>query len=139
MLVDPISAMSNVETTMAEYIKNVSDYDASFRQYKQRLDEERQKRAQVFKDKGADEAAKYEQEVTTPLALQAGYLQLNVRYYALAAPPPGDSWREGCTFFEGEIHYQSVGLDMDKFTSRLNAVLPSFENSIVPQLVPVDI
>ncbi len=140
MLADPLAALGSVETAMADYIKNVGDYAASYQEYRQRLDAERQKRTQIFNEQGADAAQKYEQDVVTPLALQAGYLELNVRFYALAAL----SLRR---FVAGRLYVilkaRSIATPTDptwvSFTSRFDALLASFEKSIAPQLVAVDI
>jgi hypothetical protein len=140
MLADPLAAMTSIETAMAQYIQNVSQYDASFKEYMQRLTDERARRAQIFKDKGADEASKYEQDVVSPLALETGYLGLNIRYYALAAL----SLRRfvaGRLYLFMKSRYIAHPTDpaWTEFFSRFNALLDSFEQSIAPQLVAADI
>jgi hypothetical protein len=140
MLADPLAAMRSIETALQAYIKNVAEYDASFLEYKARLDMEKQKRAQMLKDKGAEEAAKYDQDVLTPLVVQTFNLILNVRYYSLAAL----SMRR---FVAGRLYLfekaQSIAkLDDPQWTgflSRYNDLLSLFEQSIVPQLVTADI
>jgi hypothetical protein len=140
MLADPMAAMASIERTLNDYIKNVSDYNATFLEYMARLDAERQKRAQIFKDKGAADATRYDQEVLVPLMVQTTHLIMNVRYFALAAL----SMRR---FVAGRLYLfmkaESIAhLDNPQWTnflSRFNDVLGSFEQSIVPQLVAADI
>lgn len=140
MLADPLAAMTNIESSLAEYIKNVSDYNSTFLQYKARLDEERQKRDQIVKEKGVDEASKYQAQVIAPLALQTGHLFLNVRYYSLAAL----SMRR---FVAGRLYlllksrYIATPDDhtWTEFLSRFDGFLSSFEQSIAPQLVAADV
>ena len=140
MLADPLAAMTGIENTLLEYIKNVSDYNATFLEYTARLDKARQKRAQIFKDKGIDDASMYDQKVLGPLMVQTGHLFLNVRYYSLAAL----SMRR---FVAGRLYLfmktRSIahpdGLQWTVFLSRFNDMLSSFEQSIVPQLVTTDI
>jgi hypothetical protein len=140
MLADPLAAMTNIEMAMTDYIKNVAQYNASFTEYMKRLADERAKRAQIFKDKGADEATKYEQEVVVPLSLQTGYLGLNVRYYALAAL----SLRRFVAgrlylFMKSRYITNTADPTWTDFLARFNGVLSSFEQSIAPQLVAADI
>ena len=76
----------------------------------------------------------------TPLGLEAGYLGLNVRYYALAAL----SLRRFVAgrlyvFLKARYIANPSDLTWTEFNSRLDAVLASFEKSIVPQLIPTDI
>ena len=140
MLADPLAAMTGIENTLKEYIKNVSDYNASFLEYKARLDEERQKWAQVLKDKGAEEAEVHNQKVVIPLMGQTAQLFLNVRYFSLAAL----SMRR---FVAGRLYLfmkaRSIAHSDDPqwtdFLSRFNDMLVTFEQSIVPQLVAADI
>jgi hypothetical protein len=140
MLSDPLAAMTSIETILAEYIKNVSEYNTTYTSHRARLDEERQKRIQIFNEKGADEAGKYQQQVITPLALQTGHLLLNVRYYSLAAL----SMRR---FVAGRLYLfmksRYVANQEDpawtEFLSRFNGMLSTFEQWIAPQLVAADI
>jgi hypothetical protein len=140
MLADPLAAMTSMESSLAEYIKNVSEYNTTYLQYKARLDEERQNRLQISKEKGADEAAKYQEQVITPLSLQTGHLFLNVRYFSLAAL----SMRR---FVAGRLYvllktrYITNPDDptWTEFLSRFDNFLSSFEQSISPQLVTADI
>ncbi len=140
MLADPLAAMTSIESSLAEYEKNVADYNATYLEYKARLDAERQKRDQILKEKGVDEASKYQQEIITPLSLQTGHLFLNVRYFSLAAL----SMRR---FVAGRLYlllksrYITNPDDptWTEFLSRFNSFLSSFEQSIAPQLVAADI
>lgn len=140
MLADPAGAMQSIEDTMAGYVKNISDLDATYAEYKQKLDQVRQQRAQILKDKGADESKKFLSEVELPLTLQTGYVGLNLRYFALGAL----SLRR---FVGGRLYvylkaryianpHDSMWTD---FQARYSSFLSSFEQSVVPQLVPVDI
>ncbi|MGD0724191.1 MAG: FecR family protein [Spirochaetia bacterium] len=140
MLADPLAAMTSIESSLAEYEKNVADYNATYLEYKARLDAKRQKRLQISKEQGADEAAKYQQEVITPLSLQTGRLFLNARYFSLAAL----SMRR---FVAGRLYvllksrYITNPGDptWTQFLSRFDNFLSSFEQSIAPQLVVADI
>jgi hypothetical protein len=140
MLADPLAAMTNIENAMAEYQKNVADFNTSYLQYRPRLDEDRQNLQQIVKEKGHDEANKYQAEVIAPLATQTGHLYLNTRYYALAAL----SLRRfvaGRLYVLVKSHYIASTDDptWKEFLARFDALLASFEQSIVPQLVAEDI
>jgi hypothetical protein len=140
MLADPLAAMKNIESAMAEYIKSLEDVNTTYAEYRTKLSEVRQKRTQLFNEKGAAEAKKYLDDVETPLSLRTGYLGLNVRYFALAAL----SLRR---FVAGRLYlllkskYIASANDPTwaEFVSQFNSLLSSFEESIVPQLVAADI
>jgi hypothetical protein len=140
MLADPIAAMASIETALSEYIKSVTGYSADYKEYQARLDVGREKRAQILKDRGAEEAAKYDQEVITPLVVQTFSLIVNVRYYSLAAL----SMRR---FVAGRLYLFEKAQNITRlddpqwtsFLSRFNDLLSTFERSIVPQLVAADI
>ncbi len=140
MLADPLAAMTSIDGSLAEYEKNVSDYNASYLEYRARLDQERQKRLQISKEQGADAAAKYQEGVITPLSLQTGHLFLNVRYFSLAAL----SMRRfvaGRLYLSLKARYIANTDDptWTEFLSRFDSFLSSFEQSISPQLVAADI
>lgn len=140
MLADPAAAMDSIEATMAGYIKDVNDYAALFKDYSQKLSEERNTMVGISKDKGADEARKYQDEVVNPLMNQTFNLGVNLRFSALAAL----SLRR---FVGGRLYLflktrnithpgDSAYLD---FLARFNSLLADFEKSIVPYLVTADI
>ncbi|MGA2613335.1 MAG: hypothetical protein ABSG38_07780 [Spirochaetia bacterium] len=140
MLADPAAAMDSIEATMAGYIKDVNDYAALFKDYSQKLSEERSTMVGISKDKGADEARKYQDEVVNPLMNQTFNLGVNLRFSALAAL----SLRR---FVGGRLYLflktrnithpgDSAYLD---FLARFNSLLADFEKSIVPYLVTADI
>jgi hypothetical protein len=140
MLADPLAAMTSIEGSLAEYEKNIADYNATYLEYRARLDEERQKRIQIAKEKGTDEAAKYQEQIITPLSLQTGHLFLNVRYFSLAAL----SMRRfvaGRLYLSLKSRYITSPDDpaWTGFLSRFDRFLSSFEQSISPQLVAADI
>ena len=85
MLADPDAAMTGIEERMASYITSVTEYDGLYKEYKKTLDAERQKALAISKEKGNEEARKYDAEFVTPLMLQTSNLFLNLRYHALAA------------------------------------------------------
>jgi hypothetical protein len=140
MLADPAATMTSIETAMASYIKDVQEYDSSFKEYSQKLAAERAKRVKVGEEKGADEASKYESTVVFPLMNQTAALSLNLRYSALAAL----SLRR---FVAGRLYLflkaQFIGRESDLewsgFAARFNDLLSAFEKSVVPQLVQADI
>jgi len=140
MLADPIAAMAGIEKILNEYIKNVSDYNATFMEYKARLEEMKEKRAQILKDKGPEETAIFDQNVAIPLAVQTATVFINVRYFSVAAL----SMRR---FVAGRLYLfmkaRSIAHMDDPqwtdFLSRFNDMLVTFEQSIVPQLVAADI
>jgi hypothetical protein len=140
MLADPLGSMKTVQTVMEEYIKNESDFYQQYLASKEKLDQEVQKRVEIFQQKGTAEAQKYQMEVVTPLSVQTGYLVLNVRYYSLAAL----SLRR---FVAGRLYIylksryiaNQDAPDWKQFLVNFNQVLAEFEQSIAPQLVDADI
>jgi len=140
MLADPLAAMASIETALNEYIKNVNKYNASFLEYKARLDEVAARRPQVLKEKGQAETTLFDQNVLIPLATQTATLHLNTRYFALGAL----SMRR---FIAGRLYLALKARAIthpedpqwEDFLSRYNGMLSTFEQSIVPQLVVADI
>lgn len=140
LLADPMAALDSIETQMASYAASVADYAARFADSTKNLAAERENRNKILADKGKDEAAKYEDQVVTPLALTTGYLFLNTRYYALAAL----SLRR---FVAGRLYVtlkaRALASPSDPawkgFLDRYESLIQSFENTIVPQLTAVDI
>jgi hypothetical protein len=140
MLADPLAAMTSIEKTLNAYIKNVSEYNASFLEYKARLEEVKQQREQMLKDKGPEETALFDQKVGIPLSAQTATIYLNVRFFSLAAL----SMRR---FVAGRLYlFMKAGAithpddpHWEDFISRYNGMLSAFEKSIVPQLVAADI
>ena len=57
----------------------------TFLEYKARLDETKDKRAQVLADKGAAETALFDQNVLIPLTVKTATVYLNIRLFSLAA------------------------------------------------------
>ena len=137
MLADPLAAMTSIETALSEYIKNVNEYNASFLEYKARLEAAVAERAQMVKDK--QDTTDFDKESGTS-AGQTGAIYLNVRYYSLAAL----SMRR---YVAGRLDLymkaRSIAHPDDPqwvdFQSRFKDMLSTFEQSIVPQLVAVDI
>ncbi len=140
MLADPAAAMTGVEERMATYIQSVSEYEGLYKEYKQRLDEERRKRAAVSEEKGAEEAKKYEGEVVMPLMLKTNSLFLNLRFYSLAALSLR-RWVGGRLYLFMKSRYIASPADpvYTDFLGRFERLLAGFERSIAPQLVEADI
>ncbi len=140
LLADPLAAMDSIETQMASYEASVADYAARFADSSKSLAAERVNLNKILADKGKDEAAKYQDQVIIPLALDTGHLFLNTRYYALAAL----SLRR---FVAGRLYVTLKARAMTNtadpawkgFLDRYESLLQSFEQSIVPQLTAADI
>jgi hypothetical protein len=140
MLADPVAAIAGMETAMASYIRDVTEYDASFREYSRKLADERAARLKITEDKGKDEGQKYETEVVTPILKQTSALGLNLRYSALAAL----SLRR---FVSGRLYVilkaryitEPQSEVWTRFTERYKGLIESFETSIAPHLVEADI
>jgi hypothetical protein len=140
MLVDPRSALASIETAMAGYIASVADFAARYAESSKQLEAEREKRKQIGVDKGKEEAARYEDEVVTPLALNTGYLFLNVRFNSLAAL----SLRRYVAgrlyvFLKARFIVTPADAAWTGFLDRYAGLLQSFETSIAPHLVAGDI
>ena len=140
MLADPLAAMQGIEQTMAGYIKDVTDYAALFKSYGEKLAQERSQMVQIEKEKGADEARKYDDENVTPLMNQTFNLGVNMRFSALAAL----SLRR---FVGGRLYILLKARNIthpndstyQEFLGRFSGLLADFEKSIVPYLVKADI
>jgi len=140
MLADPVGTMATLQDALDNYARDVADYYGQYLVSKKQLDEVVKTAAQIFKEKGQDEATKYQQEFYYPLTHQAGALVLNYRYNALAAL----SLR---TYVTGRMYLALKAryiLNPDDpvwtdFLGRYNAFLSTFEQSISPQLVDADI
>jgi hypothetical protein len=140
MLADPLTAMTSIETAMASYIKDVNDFDASFKEYSQKLADERANAVKITDEKGKDAGQKYQSDVVFPLMNQTAALSLNLRYSTLAAL----SLRR---FVTGRLYVAlkakyiaEPGSDAwTSFLARYHELLGSFEASIAPHLVEADI
>jgi len=140
LLQDPMAALDSIQAEMDSYVASVTDYAARFADSSKNLAAERANRDAILQQKGKDEAAKYQDQVVTPLALTTGYLFLNTRFYALAAL----SLRR---FVAGRLYVtlkaRALASPADPtwkaFLDRYQALLQEFETSIVPQLTAADI
>jgi len=140
MLADPATAMDSIATTMAEYIRNISDYYSSYVDDNQKLTAVRQERVKIFKEKGASEASKFLDQMEMPLANTTGLMELNMRYYSIGAL----SLRR---FVAGRLYVKLKSQYITKpqdpawmdFVARYAAFLSMFEQSVAPHLVPADI
>jgi hypothetical protein len=140
MLADPAAAMTGIEERMASYIRSVTEYDATFREYKQMFDELVKQKARILEEQGKDEATKFQNAEVGPAATQVSRLFLNLRYFSLAAL----SLRRYVggrlyTFLKSRYLATPENPIWIEFLSRFYRVLDSFEQSIVPQLVEGDI
>lgn len=140
MLADPATAMTGIEERMASYIASVREYDGLFREYKARLDEERQKAVAIQNEKGTDEARKYDREVVTPLMVDTSNLFLNLRHHALAALSLR-RWVAGRLYVFQKARNMTAPADggYEDFVARFSRLLDAFEKDVAPQLVEVDI
>jgi hypothetical protein len=140
MLADPVAAMTSIETTLNDYIKNVTDYKATYLEYKAKLEDVKTKRAQMVKEKTANEVAAFDNDVGIPLSIQTATVYLNVRFFSLGAL----SMRR---FIAGRLYLymkaQSITHPDDPrwtgFLVSFNEMLSRFEQSIAPQLDAADI
>ncbi len=140
MLDDPEAAISSIETAMGSYIRDVQEYDQSFKQYSQKLADERAARIKVTEDQGKDAGAKYESDVVFPLMNQTAALSLNLRYSTLAAL----SLRRfvtGRLFLMLKAQYitEPHSEVWTSFLAHYKELIESFEMSIAPHLVEADI
>jgi hypothetical protein len=140
MLADPEAALGSMEAAMASYVKDVTQYDADFKTYSQKLTDERANRVKITNDQGADAGKKYDNDVVFPLINQTVALSLNLRYSTLAAL----SLRR---FVSGRLYVmlktryitEPQSDAWTSFVSRYNELLQSFEASIAPHLVEADL
>jgi len=140
MLADPAAAMTGIEARMSSYIASVTEYDGLYRESKQRFDDLIQQKTRILEEKGKEDALKFQNEMVSPVSVQASHLFLNLRYFSLAAL----SLRRyvgGRMYMYLKSRYMTAPDDgiWTEFVSRFNRVLASFEQSIVPQLVAEDI
>ncbi len=137
---DPLNALASMKAAMNGYIKEVAQYRDGLEESTKRLAAEREKRKKIGETEGNAAAAKYEQEVVTPLAVETGYYFLNLRYNALAAL----SLRR---YVGGRLYVllkaRSIAggeaAQWNDFLAAYQEFLDAFEKSIVPQLVLNDI
>ena len=140
LLADPLASMASVRARLASYIESVESWDRLYREAKAQLDGERAKRVALAKDKGAEEAAKYEKDIVEPLALETRARFLNLRYNALAAL----SLRR---YVAGRLYVMLKPRELVSpndplvraFRAEFAVMLEAFERSITPRLVDADI
>jgi len=140
MLADPLGSMDTIQAAMDDYVKNVADYYGQYVASRKQLDDAVKTVAQIFKEKGKDEADKYQQAMVNPLALQTSSLVLNYRFYALAALSLR-TYVAGRMYVTLKARYITNPDDSawKDFFDKYNALLAVFEQSIAPQLVNADI
>jgi hypothetical protein len=140
MLQDPVSALTSISERLEAYIRDIEEYWALYREYKARLDAERQTMVDISIKQGKEQARRYNLETVMPLAAQTGNLFLNVRYFTLAA----FSLRRFVggrlyLFLKGRSFAQAEEPLYREFLDRYDRLLDTYEGSIVPHLVEADI
>jgi hypothetical protein len=140
MLSDPEAAMTAIEAAMSTYEKDVGDFVMQFNEYNANLTKERAAMADISRAKGATEASKYNSDIVYPLMVKTLALGMNVRYSGLAAL----SLRRFVAgrlyiFVKAHLVTQRDSTLWTNFLKRYEALLSSFEKSIVPVLVEADI
>ena len=140
MLADPEAALASIETAMASYIRDVNDFDASFKEYSQKLADERAAAVKITDEQGKDAGQKYQSDVVFPLMNQTSALSLNLRYSTLAALSLR-RFVSGRLFVMLKARYitEPQSEAWTSFVARFNEILQSFETSIAPHLVEADI
>lgn len=140
MMADPAAAIKAIQEQMTAYVKSVESFKAYFTEYSARLAEERQKAADMVKEKGKEEAKKYEEEVVFPLTLQTSSLYLNKRFYALAALSMR-RYVAGRMYVLMKARYMGRVEDpaFAAFMTGYDNLLAVYEEFIVPHLVAADI
>jgi hypothetical protein len=140
MLADPVGSMTSIQSVMDEYIKNTTDYYNQYVAANDQLEQAVQTQKQILRDKGKDEASKYQTEVYFPLTHQVTRLVLNYRFYSLAAL----SLRRfvaGRMYVTLKARYITNldGPEWKEFQAKFDGLLSTFEQSIAPRLVDADI
>ncbi len=140
MLEDPLLAMERIQDRLDYYIDNVNEYFALFREYDQRLADERDILAEIQGREGDEAAGKFRREVISPLAEKRANLYINLRFYSLAAL----SLRRyvgGRLYLFMKARYITDPADplYRQYRERFRDFLDGFEDAIVPHLVDIDI
>lgn len=140
LLADPVAAIAALRAQLDSYAKSTAAYYADFTASRQRVDEERAKAVKMIETDGEDAAKKYSRDVLDPLVGLTNNLNLNYRYYALAAL----SMRR---YVVGHVYATLKPLyianeddtEYQEFLTGYRDFLDSFEAAIVPRLVEADI
>ena len=140
MLADPVLAMERLQDRLDFYIQNVEEYYALFKEYEQKLAEERQKSLEIDSKEGTEAGDKYRKEVISPLSAQRRYLYLNLRYYSLAAL----SMRRYVggrlyVFLKAKYITDSDDPTYQQYNDRFRDFLADFESTIIPHVVEIDL
>lgn len=85
MLEDPVGAAKGVQKRLQHYSAEIDKIYPQYLELKEEIARVRTELDKVNKEKGKEAAKAYGQTNLTPLQLQATFLYLNVRYYALSA------------------------------------------------------
>ena len=124
MLQDPLSAVTSIGERPDSYIRDIEEYWALCRQYKEQLDTERQTMVAIDTTQGKEQARRYNLETIMPLAalslrrFAGGRLYLFLKSQSFAQPD--------------EPLYR-------EFLDSYCRFLETYERSIVPHLVEADI
>jgi hypothetical protein len=140
MLQDPVSALTSINERLDAYIRDIEEYWTLYRQYKERLDAERQTMVDISVKQGKEQARRYNLETVMPVAAQTANLFLNVRYFTLAA----FSLRRFVgarlyLFLKAQSFAQAEEPLYREFLDGYERFLDTYEGSIVPHLVEADI
>jgi len=140
MLADPIGSMTTIQSVMEEYVKNETDYYNQYQASQAQLEQALQTHNQILRDKGVDEAKKYQEDVFLPLTVQTSHLVLNYRYYSLVALSLRRfvAGRMYVTLKARYIANQDAP-EWKDFVAKYDNLMSTFEQSIVPRLVDADI
>jgi hypothetical protein len=140
LLADPAAAMQDVLDQLGFYISKSGEAFALYQEKSSMLQNEREIKKGMVDAGRIEDAQALERETIFPLAVEAGNLVLNFRYYALA----GLSLRR----FVGGRMYLFLKAEQIKdpgqpplasFREKYEQMLSEFEEKIVPRLLEVDI
>ena len=140
MLQNPHEALLRVEDRLDNYIDNIEEYLTLFKEFEQRLKDERKKASEIAAKEGKEEALKYQKEVVSPLSVKTGNLYLNVRFFSTAALSlrryvGGRLYLFLKSQYIANLHDTNFTRFQDKYTT----ILDKFERFVAPNLVDRDI
>jgi hypothetical protein len=140
MLADPVGSITTIQSVMDEYAKNATDYYNQYLASSLQLQQAFQTYQQTVRDKGADEAKKYQEDVYVPLTIQTSRLVLNYRFYSLAALSLR-RYIAGRMYVILKARYitNQDAPEWKDFQAGFKNFLSTFEQSIAPRLVDADI
>jgi len=138
MMADPFLALEFIDAQLLELGSMTRDWADQFASSKAMLDQKRIEADTLSSEGKADEMRKLYEEEIKPLEVDATYMAINMRYYALSAMNFRRHVMGGFYIRMKAKFLAGMEQDHELFLSEYERLLNYYENEVVPHLVRAD-